>query len=109
MFCTWRPHESSFIALLFVPCLSEHERPGAIGMLKAGVRVSLSPDIFIAICQLYSTSEIVTRLLRTVKGRHRPGQLTMATDIKKATNVDNIDDIYIDYICSGWLPKRPDG
>ena len=30
----------SFIAVLFVPRLSEHERPGAIGMLKAGVRVS---------------------------------------------------------------------
>ena len=30
----------SFIALLFVPRLSEHERPGAIVMLKAGVRVS---------------------------------------------------------------------
>ena len=28
------------LALLFVPRLSEHERPGAIGMLKAGVRVS---------------------------------------------------------------------
>ena len=30
----------SFITLVFVPLLSEHERPGAIGMLKAGVRVS---------------------------------------------------------------------
>ena len=30
----------SFIALLFIPRLSEHERPGTIGMLKAGVRVS---------------------------------------------------------------------
>ena len=30
----------SFIVFLFVPRLSEHERPGAIGMLKAGVRVS---------------------------------------------------------------------
>ena len=30
----------SFIAVLFVPRLSEHERPGAIGILKAGVRVS---------------------------------------------------------------------
>ena len=30
----------SFIAVLFVPCLSEHERPGAIGMLRAGVRDS---------------------------------------------------------------------
>ena len=30
----------SFIALLFMPRLSEHERFGAIGMLKAWVRVS---------------------------------------------------------------------
>ena len=30
----------SFIAYLFMPRLSEHERSGAIGMLKAGVRVS---------------------------------------------------------------------
>ena len=30
----------SFIALLFMPRLYEHERSGAIGMLKAGVRVS---------------------------------------------------------------------
>ena len=31
----------SFIPLLFIPRLSEHERPGTIGMLKAGVRVSV--------------------------------------------------------------------
>ena len=30
----------SFIALLFVQRLSDHERSGATGMLKAGVRVS---------------------------------------------------------------------
>ena len=30
----------SFIAVLFVPRLCEHKRPGAIGMLKTGVRVS---------------------------------------------------------------------
>ena len=37
----YKKHSSfSFIAVLFVPCLSEHERPGAIGMLRAGVRVS---------------------------------------------------------------------
>ena len=29
-----------FIALLFMSRLSEHERSGAIGMLKAGMRVS---------------------------------------------------------------------
>ena len=53
----------SFIALLFVPRLSEHERPGAIGMLKAGCVLLASPDIIIAIHQLYSTSEIVIKLL----------------------------------------------
>ena len=37
----YKKHSSfSFIALLFVPRLSEHERHGAIGILKAGVRVS---------------------------------------------------------------------
>ena len=37
----YKKHSSfSFIAVLFVQRLSEHERPGAIGMLKAGVRVS---------------------------------------------------------------------
>ena len=37
----YKKHSSfRFIALLFVPRLSEHERPGAIGMLKAGVHVS---------------------------------------------------------------------
>ena len=37
----YKKHSSfSFIALLFVPRLSEPERPVAIGKLKAGVRVS---------------------------------------------------------------------
>ena len=37
----FKKHNSfSFIAVLFVPRLSEHEQPGAIGMLKAGVGVS---------------------------------------------------------------------
>ena len=36
-----KKHSSfSFINLLFVLRLSEHERPDATGMLKAGVRVS---------------------------------------------------------------------
>ena len=98
----------SFIALLFVPRLSEHERPGAIGMLKAGVRVS-------GVARYYNCHPSAIQHLRdcyqatrTVKGRHRPGQLRMATDIKMATNVDYIDDIYIDDIRSGWLPTLPD-
>ena len=37
----FKKHSSlSFIALLFMPRLSEHERPDEIGMLKAGVHVS---------------------------------------------------------------------
>ena len=43
--------------------LSEYEQSGAIGMLKAGVRVPTSPDIIIGIRQINNTSEIVTRLL----------------------------------------------
>ena len=68
-----------------------------------------SPDIIIAIRQLYSSSDIVTRLLWQLKvGRHRPGQLRMAIDIKMTTNVDYIDDIYIDDIRYGWLLTLPD-
>ena len=37
----YKKHSSfSFIAVLFAQRLSEHERNGAIGILKAGVRVS---------------------------------------------------------------------
>ena len=60
----YKKHGSfSFIALLFVPRLSEHKQPDAFGMLKAGVLFLTSQDIIIAIYQLYSYSEIVTRLL----------------------------------------------
>ena len=84
----YKKHSSfSFIALLFVPRLSEHERPGAIGMLKAGVRV-------FGVARYYNCHPSAIQHLRdyyqatrTVKGRHRPGQLIMATDIKTATNV----------------------
>ena len=38
--CIKKHSSFSFIAVLFVQRLSEHERPGAIGILKAGVRVS---------------------------------------------------------------------
>ena len=89
--------------------LSEHERPGAIGMLKAGVRVS-------GVARYYNCHPSAIKQLRdcyqatgTFKGRHRPGQLRMmATDIKTATYIYHIDDIYIDDIRSGWLPLLPD-
>ena len=105
----YKKHSSfSFIALFFVPHLSEHERPGANRMLKAGVRVS-------GVVRYYNCHPSAIQHLRdcyqatrTVKGRHRPSQLRMATDIKTATNVNCIDNIYVDDICSSWLPTLPD-
>ena len=88
-----------------MPHLSEHERPDAIGMLKAGVRVSCVAWYFN--CHPSAIQHLRDRYqaTKTVKGRHRPGLLRMAIDIKTATNVDYIDDIYIDDIRSGWLPS----
>ena len=64
----YKKHSSySLIALLIMPRLSEHEQSGAIGMLKAGCVFLTSSDIIIAIFQLYSASEIVTRLLGQLK------------------------------------------
>ena len=105
----YKKHSSFiFIDLLFVPRLSEHERPGAIGMLKAWVRVS-------GVARYYNCHRSAIQHLRDcyqatrpVKGRHRPGQLRMATDIKTATNVVYINNIYIDDIRSGWLLTLPD-
>ena len=98
----------SFKALLFVPHLSEHERPGAIGMLKAGVRVSGVTRYYNCHPSALQHLRNCYQATRTVKGRHRPGQLRMATDIKTATKVDYIDDIYTDDIRSGWLPTLPE-
>ena len=104
-----KKHNSfSFIALLFMPRLSEHERFGAIGMLKAVVRVLTSPDIIIVICQLYSASEIVTRLL----GQLKIDSGLVSQEWRKALRANLrslcIDDIYIDDIHSGRLLSAPD-
>ena len=75
--------------------------------LKAGVRVS-------GVARYYNCHPSAIQHLRKcyqatriVKGRHRPGKLGMATDIKTATYVDYIDDIYIEDIRSSWLPTLP--
>ena len=105
----FKTHSSfSFIALLFVPRLSEHKRPGAVGMLKAGVCVSSVARYYNCLPSAIQHLRDCDQATRTVKGRHRPGQLRMATDIKTATNADYIDDIYINDIRSGWLPTLPD-
>ena len=91
-----------------MPRLSEHERPGTIGMLKAGVRVSGVARYYNCHPSAIQHPRDCYQATRTVKGRHRPGQLRMATNIKTATNVDYIDDIYINDIRSSWLPTLPD-
>ena len=97
-----------FTALSFVPRLSEHERSGAIGMLKAGVRVSGVAKDYNCHPSAIQHLRDCYQATRTVKGRHMPGQLRMGSDIKTATNVYYIDDIYIDNIRSNWLPTLQD-
>ena len=105
--CIKKHSSFSFTALLFVPRLFEHERSGAIGMLKAGVRVS-------GIARYYNCHPLAIQHLRncyqatrTVKGRLRTGQLRKATDIKTATYIDYIDHIYINDIRSSLLQTLP--
>ena len=77
----YKKHSSfSFIALLFMPRLSEHTRSGAIGMLKTGVRVSdnaryhnCNPSTIQRLRDRYQATG-------TVKDRRRSGQPRMATD-----------------------------
>ena len=105
----YKKHSSfSFLALLFMPRLSEHEWSGKIGMLKAGVCVSDVPRYYNCHPSAIQHLRDCYQATRTIKGRHSPGQLRMATDIKMATYVNYIDNIYIDDICSGRLPTLPD-
>ena len=73
----------NFIDLLFMPRLSEHERSGAIGMLKAEVHVS-------DIARYHNCHQSTMQRLRdcyqatgTVKDQHRFGQQRMAIDVKR--------------------------
>ena len=91
-----------------MPRVSEHERSGAIGMLKAGVRVSGVARYYNCHPSAIQHLRDCYRATRTVKGPHRIGQLRMATEIKTATEVEYIDDICIDGIRSGMLPTLPD-
>ena len=68
-----------------------------------------SPDIIIAIRQLYSASEIVTRLLGQLKiDAGLVSQELMATALRGNLRRLCIDDIYIDDIRSGRLLSVPD-
>ena len=79
-----KKHNSfSFIALLFMQRVSEHERSGAIGMLKAGMRVSdvaqyrnCPPSTIQRLRDCYQTTG-------TVKNRRRSGQPRMTTSVER--------------------------
>ena len=65
----YKKHSSfSFIALLFKPFLSEHERPGAIEMLKAGVRVSGVARYYNCLPPAIQLLRHCYQAFRTVKG-----------------------------------------
>ena len=79
----YKKHSSfSFIALLVMPRLSEHEQSGEIGMLKAGASVS---DVArYHYCHLSTIQRLRDRYQATgtVKDRRRSGQPKMATGVK---------------------------
>ena len=66
-----------------MPCLSEHEQSGAIGMLKAGVRVS--DVVRYRYCHLSTIQRLRDRFKATgtVKDRRRSSQPRMATGVKR--------------------------
>ena len=79
----FKKHSSfSFLALLFMPRLSENKRSGGVGMLKAGVRVS-------DVARYHNCHSLTKQHLRdryqatgTVKVRRRSGQPRIATGVK---------------------------
>ena len=101
----YKKHSSfSFIALLFMPRLSGHERSGA----NWNVNILTSPNIIIAIPQLNSASEIVTRLLGQLKINaglvNQEWRPALRANLRRLC----INDIYIDHIRSDRLLSVPD-
>ena len=98
----------SFIALLFMPRLSEHERSGAIGMLKADVRVSDVARYHNCHPSTIQRSEIVTRLLGWLKIDTGLVSQEWRPALRGNLRRMCIDEIYIDGVSSGWLLSVPD-
>ena len=101
----YKKHSSfSFIVLLFMPRLSEHEQSGAIG---SGVRFS---DIRYHNCHPSTIQRLrdCYQANGTVKEQHRSGQPRMATNVNRQLTSLCIDDIYIDDIRCSWLLSVPD-
>ena len=66
-----------------MPRLSEHERSGAIGMLKAGMRVSYVARYHICHPSTIQRLRDLYQVTGTVKDRRRFGQPRMATGVKR--------------------------
>ena len=82
----YKKHSSfSFIVLLFMPHLSEHEQSGVIGMLKAGVRVSDVVSYHNSNCHLSTIQCLRDRYQATgtVKDQLRSGQPRMSIEVKR--------------------------
>ena len=98
-----KTQQLSFIALLLMPPLSEHERSGAIGMLKADMRVS-----GVASYHNCHLSEIVTRLLVQLKIDAGLGSQIWRLALRAKLRRLCIDGINIDDIRSSWVQSLPD-
>ena len=72
----------NFIALLHMPCLSEHERSATIGMLKAGVHVSDVARYHKCHPSTIQRPRDLYQATGTVKDQRRSGQPKMATVVK---------------------------
>ena len=66
-----------------MPCVSKHERSCAIGMLKAGVRVSDVARYHNCHPSIYQRLRDGYQATGTVKDQRRSGQPRMATGIKR--------------------------
>ena len=105
----YKRHSSfSFIALLFMPRLFEHERSDAIGMLKAGVRVSdvvshhnCHPSTIQRLRDCYQLQGQLKIEAGLVSQEWRPA---LKGNLRRLC----IDDINIDDICSGQILSVPD-
>ena len=90
----------SFIDVWFVPRLSEHERPGAIEMFKAGVRVSDVTWYYNYIPSTVQRFRDRYQATGTIRYQTQVWLAKMITDVKTATYVEWINNIYIDDIRS---------
>ena len=99
-----KKHSSfSFIALLFMPRLSEHGQSGAIGMLKAGVRVSDLARYHYCHPSTIQYHRDRYQATGTDKDRCRSSQ-PLRGNLRRLC----IDDNYIDNILSGQLLSVPE-